>query len=184
VNLKSKLMALTAVAGTTGAVLLTAACGQPGAVSYYPMSFGVPGHCYYVSTPAEVIALRGAGLCPASWLPTPMPLSWEEEYYSYYDSSAYYDTYVPAASRTVFVTRMMSFGGGHRSQISTLSRSATYRSSSGSTVKGTQIAGKSRFGSGCSFSCAGSKYGGGSLRTGTSRTSTRSFGGGGLRGRH
>jgi len=189
-NLKSRLAALTTATAMAAAILATGGCGTAQPLTYAPAAYGQNGQCYYLNSPAEVTALENAGLCPRSWVPAPMPLSWEEEYYDYYDSPVYYDTYVPVRYRTVYVTRVTTFGRTYRSQISTLSKSATYRTSSGGTVKGTGITGKTRFGSGCSFSCAGSKYGSGSLRsgsgsgsrTGTSRTSTSRYGSGSLRG--
>jgi hypothetical protein len=116
-------------------------------------------------------------------------------YYPYYSSPAYYNVYVPARVRTVYVTRERSFGTTYRTQISARSKTATYRSSNGGTVKGSQVAGsKARFGSGS----AGTSHGSGSLRSGSgssgyksgsgssgyksgSSRSGGSFGGGGLR---
>ena len=188
--------ALTALA--VGASIT--ACGgmdsQP--VTYAPAAYGVPGHCYYVDDPAEAIALENAGLCPRSWVPTVMPLAWHETYWDYYDSPAYYGTYVPARIRTVYIHRETTFGHRYGAAIKTRARTATYRSSTGQTVKGTKLTGKTRFGSGTSFGTTGRKYGGGSARTGpssrTSRTGTSSgsrnssrsggFGGGSSRSGH
>jgi hypothetical protein len=191
-------LALAVMIAATAATLT--ACGGSGQpVTYAPAAYGANGQCYYVDSPAEAIALERAGLCPPSWHPAPMPVSWLEEYYPYYDSPAYYDTYVPARVRTVYVTRQRSFGASHRSAITTLTRKATYRGSNGSTVRGTKLGGKTRFGSGTSFGSTGRKYGGGSARTGTSNRTSRtgtssgsrsssrsgSFGGGSARsGRH
>lgn len=175
--MRNRLITAAISAGAVAVGLLTAGCGSLGsgqAVTYAPAAYGANGQCYYVSSPAEAVALQQAGLCPRSWIPAPMPLSWEEEYYDYYDSPAYYGTYVPAGYRTVYVSRERSFGTRYRTTIVTLSRSATYRSSSGGTVKGSTVTGKTRFGSGCSFSCAGTKYGSGSLRSGSSKTGTSS----------
>ncbi len=164
-------------AGTAAAVIATAAlaagCASapPVPLTYAPAAYGVSGHCYYVDDPAEVVALQAAGLCPRTWVPTLMPVAWEETYYSYYDSPAYYDTYVPARSRTVYVQRATTFGSRNRVAITTRSKTATYRSSSGGTVKGTQLTGKVKFGSGKSFGTSGQKYGGGSLRSGSTSKS-------------
>jgi hypothetical protein len=160
--------AVTAFAAlaAAAAVIFTAGCastGQP--VTYAPAAYGVPGHCYYVDSPAEALALRAAGLCPAAWTPTPMPLTWEEEYWDYCDSPAYYGTYVPVSARTVYIHRETAFGRTYRTAIAARSRTATYRSSSGTLVKGTHLTGKTRFGSGTSFGSAGQKYGSGSLRS-------------------
>lgn len=164
-------MKIRPLAGVAGAVLVTAALAvgcssQP--LTYAPAAYGANGDCYYVNSPAEAIALQAAGLCPRSWVPTLMPVVWEDEYYSYYDSSAYYDTYVPARVRTVYVRTETTFGKTNRTAIASRSKTATYRTSTGMTVKGTQVTSKTQFGSGKSFGKSGQKYGGGSLRSGTS----------------
>lgn len=160
----------TAVAAVSVAAAATVAgCGLSSApLTYAPAAYGVSGSCYYVNSPAEAIALEAAGLCPQSWAPTLMPVVWEDEYYSYYDSPAYYDTYVPAKVRTVYVRTETTFGKTNRTAITTRSKLATYKSSTGKTVKGTQVTSKTQFGSGKSFGKSGQKYGGGSLRSGTS----------------
>lgn len=168
----------TAVAAAVVSVATAAAvagCGAPtGPLTYAPAAYGVSGHCYYVNSAAEAIALQAAGLCPRSWAPTLMPVVWEDEYYSYYDSSAYYDTYVPAKIRTVYVRTETTFGKTNRTAIASRSKTATYRTSTGKTVKGTQVTSKTQFGSGKSFGKSGQKYGGGSLRSGTSTGSKSS----------
>ena len=173
-----------------------AGCGTGQPVTYTPDAYGVAGHCYYVNSPAEAVALEAAGLCPRSWAPTLMPLAWHEEYWDYYDSPVYYTRYVPVSTRTVYVHQQATFGHAYHSAILTRSRTATYRSSSGTVVKGSTVTGKTRFGSGTSFGTAGQRYGGGSLRAGSNtgtpshsgsssstRSSTRSggLGGGSLR---
>jgi hypothetical protein len=165
-------MIKTAATAATVPVITAAAvagCSSaPAPVTYAPAAYGVAGHCYYVDSPAEAAALQAAGLCPRSWAPTIMPTEWHQEYYSYYDSTAYYDTYVPVRVRTVYVQRETSFGTRYQTAITTRSKQATYRSSSGTTVKGSQVTGNVRFGPGTSFGT--SRYGGGSLRSsGTSK---------------
>ncbi len=154
-------------AATVAAGLLTAGCGSPGSgqpVTYAPAAYGQNGQCYYVSSPAEAVALEQAGLCPPGWVPAPMPLSWQEEYYAYYDSPAYYGTYVPARYRTVYIRTEGTFGTRYRTSIATLASRGIYRSSAGGTVRGYK-SGNTRFGSGTSFGSGGRKYGGGSLRS-------------------
>lgn len=166
-----------AVAGAALAAVLAAGCSSLGGsqpVTYAPAVYGVPGQCYYVSSAAEVTALEAAGLCPSSWAPVLMPLAWHEEYYAYYDSPAYYTVYVPAKTRTVYVHTETSFGSRYKTAITAKSKTATYRSSSGKTVKGTAVTAKTRFGSGKSFSTSGQVHGGGNLRTGTSKSGTGS----------
>ena len=164
-----KIKIITAAAALAVTATMAAACSsQQAPLTYAPAAYGVPGHCYYVDDPAEAVALRAAGLCPASWAPALAPLAWQETYWDYYSSPAYYNVYVPARIRTVYVQRETTFGRTYRAAIVTRSRTATYRSSSGSVVKGGTLTGKTRFGSGTSFGTTGQKYGGGSLRSGSS----------------
>jgi hypothetical protein len=169
--------ALTAAAALAAAGAAATGCSsETGPLTYAPAAYGVSGHCYYVNSPAEAVALQAAGLCPQSWAPTLMPVTWEDEYYSYYDSPAYYDTYVPVKVRTVYVQRETTFGKSNRTAITARSKSATYKSSSGTIVKGTSVTAKTRFGSGKSFGASGQKYGGGSLRSGGSKSSSSKSG--------
>jgi len=159
---------VSAAAVSLAAAAVVAGCSSaPAPLTYAPAAYGISGHCYYVDDPAEAVALQAAGLCPRSWVPTLMPVAWHEEYYAFYDSPAYYDTYVPAKVRTVYVQRQTSFGRTYRTAIATRSKTAVYRSSAGTTVKGSQVTGTTRFGSGKSFGTAGQKYGSGSLRSGS-----------------
>lgn len=169
--------ALTVATGAVIAAAAVTACSstaQP--LTYAPAAYGASGHCYYVDDPAEALALQQAGLCPASWVPTLMPLAWHEEYWDYYGSPAYYTVYVPAKARTVYVHREASFGKTYHAAITARSKTATYRSSSGATVKGSKLTGKVKFGSGTSFGTSkhssGSLRSGGSTGSGSSRTGT------------
>ena len=167
--------ALTAV---VTALIILAGCGQDDSqpVTYTPAAYGIPGHCYYVDDPAEAIALRADGRCPASWAPTLMPVAWHERYYPYYDSPAYYGRYVPARSRTVFTQHETTFGHANKTVIAKSSKTGTYRSSAGGTVSGAKVTtGKVHFGSGTSFGQTGTTHGGG---TGRSGGGTVSHGGG------
>lgn len=187
--------AIVTVLAAAIATLTITGCGpdsQP--VTYAPAAYGVSGHCYYIDDPAEAIALENAGLCPHTWHPALMPMWWHEEYFNYYDSPAYYNRYVPVRVRTVYVTHERTFGTRYRTVIASRSKLATYRSSSGTLVKGTKMTGKTRFGSGTSFGTSGQRYGSGSLRNRSgsssgSRTSSGSrssgyrsgYGGGSMR---
>lgn len=142
-------------AALIGFAALAGCAGTP--VTYAPAAYGVPGQCYYVQNPAEAVALEAAGLCPSTWVPTLMPLAWHQMYYGYYDSPVYYDRYVPASSRTAYVSRQRTFGTAYKTKITALSRTATYKGSNGSTVKGAKVA-RTQFGSGTS----GTTFGGGS----------------------
>jgi hypothetical protein len=189
--------ALVALGGLAVAGTLLTACGSDQPQTYAPAAYGQNGVCYYVDSPAEVVALQNAGLCPRNWVAGPMPGYWLNEYYPYYDSPSYYNSYVPVRYRAGYVRTEATYYKTHTSAIRTASSRAVYKSSSGSTVKGSTILkGKTTFGSGTSFGTSGAKYGSGSLRSGTrSGTTSRSgyssgstssrtsggFGGGGLR---
>jgi hypothetical protein len=161
------------LAGLFIAVAALAGCSQPAAVSYAPAAYGQNGQCFYDQDPSEATALLAAGLCPAGWVATPMPLYWHEEYYSYYSSPSYFNVYVPAARRTVYVTHETTFHTTYSSQITSASSKATYKGSNGKVVTGTTA--KMKFSSG---SGSTGKVGGGSLRSGTSGGSTGGSSGG------
>lgn len=137
-----------------------------GAVTMQPAAYGQvvngQGRCYYVVDSYEAQQLLAAGLCPAGWVPYQAPLSWEETYFAYYDSPAYYNRYVLPAHQTMFVATETTFQKTYAVQISTAAKTATYRGSNGKTVVGPSTA-KLKFSSG-----SGSKglMNGGSLRTG------------------
>lgn len=184
--------AAVAVLITIGATLGLTGCGD-GDVTYAPAAYGIPGHCYYVDSPVEAVALTAAGLCPASWTPTLMPLAWHEQYYPYYSSPAYVTRYVPVASRTVYVQHQTTFGATYKTQIASATKTAVYKGSNGKTVPASGI-GISKFGGGSSAKYGGgarngastvSKSSGGSSSSSSrSSTSSRSSGfGGGSRGR-
>lgn len=184
------------IAGLLIAVAALAGCAHSTPVSYAPAAYGANGQCYYDDDPYEAQQLLAAGLCPAGWVPAPMPLYWHEEYYSYYSSPAYYNRYVLVSHRTVYVTHETTFHTTYSSQIASASSKATYKGSNGKTVTGTTA--KMKFSSG---SGSTSKMGGGSLRSGSSggsgsgsgasksggtvksKTGSGSIGGGSLRGR-
>jgi len=147
-------------------VLTLAGCGlsSGGSATYTPAAYyqtiGGVAECYYVQTPLEVTDLIQAGLCPAHSVAVRMPLSWEEEYWAYYSSPAYYDTYMPTSYRSRYTSvTVISFSKTYSKQISSAETKATYKSSSGGTVKGTTS--KLKFGSGSGSSTV---HGGGSGR--------------------
>ena len=157
-----------------GALLtaLAAGCGSSGtgaAVTYAPAAYGVPaaaghpGYCYWIDYPDEAAALIAAGLCQHGWVPMQAPLSWQQEYYAYYDSPAYYSVYVPTRYRTVYVSRQTTFYTKYKTTIVVAERSATYKGSNGSTLKGSTSSLKFTSGSGST-----TRNGGGSARGGTS----------------
>lgn len=106
-------------------------CGSSQPTAYAPAAYGQNGYCYYINSPAEAVALQASGLCPHSWVPLLAPLMWQQMYYPYYSSPAYYNHYVPVSVRTVYVSHERSFGSTYRSRISTLSKTASYRGSNG-----------------------------------------------------
>lgn len=123
------------------------ACGGGQPVSYAPVAYGQNGLCYYVNSPAEVVALQAQGLCPHSWTPFLMPLLWHQQYYPYYSSPAYYNYYVPVATRTVYVQQQTVFKTQYASQIKTASASAKYKGSNGKVVTGNKVS-PAKFGGG------------------------------------
>lgn len=163
-QLRSRMAAL-ALSGAAGAALLTGCGNSAPAQTYAPMAaYGQGGDCYYAQNPAEVGQLKAAGLCQQNWFPRQAPQSWLDEYYYYYDSPLYYDTYVPARYRTAYVkTYMPQYRKSNLSGISTLSKKATYYSTSGARVP--NVTSTARFGSGSSFGKAGHSTG--SLRVGS-----------------
>lgn len=165
------------IAGLFIAVAALAGCSHPAAVSYAPAAYGETiggvGHCYYDDDPYEAQQLLAAGLCPAGWVPTAMPLYWHEEYYSYYSSPSYYNRYVLVSHRTVYVTHETTFRTTYSSAITTASSKAVYKGSNGKTVTGTTAKMKFSTGSGST-----GKVGGGSLRGGTTGGSSGGSSGG------
>ena len=150
--MRKLLLPLLAAALTLGGV---AACGHDD-VTYTPAAYGENGHCYYVEDPHEVDTLWSDGRCDRSWTPTLMPIFWHEMYYPYYSSPAYYNRYVPVATRTVYVQHSTTFYTANKSAILTAEKQATYRGSDGKTVKGNKVA-PTRFGGGSRTSGSGSR---------------------------
>jgi hypothetical protein len=172
------------IAATAVIAAALAACSNNGTpVSYAPAAYGANGQCFYDQSPAEATALLAAGLCPAGWVPTPMPLAWQEEYYSYYSSPGYYNSYVPVSYRTVYVTHETTFHTTYATQINSASSKAVYKGSNGKTITGPKT-GTVQFGGG---SGRQQSFGGGSGRsnvtggTGTSGGSKSTTGGSGSR---
>jgi uncharacterized membrane protein YgcG len=179
------LMAGAVFAGTL------AACGSSddsAAATYTPAAYWQSVNnvreCYYVQDAQEAYNLMAAGLCPVGSIPTPMALSWEEAYWDYYSSPAYYNTYVPVSYRTRYRSvTVVHFSTTYRTQIKTASAKAVYKSSAGGTVTGSKVNTK-QFGSG---SRSTTSYGGGSRGgSGSGSSSSRSSGYSGSRsaGRH
>lgn len=135
-SLKKTVGAL-ALAGALGAAAsCSTGAGYYAPAAYYQTVDGVY-ECYYVSQMSEAYALENAGLCPTYAIPAPMPISWEEMYWDYYSSPAYYNTYIPASYRRTYVNvTCVHFHQTYSSQITKLSKTAVYKSSSGGTVRG------------------------------------------------
>lgn len=187
------------LAATVGAITL-AGCGSTSsgqAATYTPAAYyqtiGGVNDCYYAASPTEVTNLIAAGLCPANSVATVMPLSWDEEYFSYYSSPSYYNTYMPVSYRTHYThVTIVSFSKTYSTAIKTASAKATYKSSTGKTVTGTS---KLKFGtttsksktvhgggsgtvSSCSVSMVELADKSGTSSSGRSGTSSSSHGGG------
>lgn len=154
-------------AGAAGVLLLAAlgGCGSSGSdVTYRPAAYGesIGGvyRCYYVDDPSEVVSLIAAGLCPASSVAYPMPLGWEETYWGYYSSPAYYNTYIPVARRSHYSSvTVVAFATKYKTQISSLSSKGEYEGSDGKKVSGSSKLKYSGSGSG-----TGAVHGGGGAR--------------------
>lgn len=166
-----KLRAVTVVTALAVSGLLITGCGASSssqstatkAAYDYPASFGPSGECYYVYSPTEISGLIQAGYCAPGSMPVQAPVSWQETYWAYLDSAAYYDVYVPTRYRTVYVRTEKTFGSTYHTAILSHARTATYKSTAGAIVHGYN-AGTVKFGSGTSFGSGGQKYGGGNLR--------------------
>lgn len=166
--------------GALAAVAVLAGCSHATPVSYAPAAYGVQAgsvyECYYVNSPAEVTTLIANGQCPVGSVPTRMPESWLNEYFSYYDSPVYYNTYVPVGYRTTYVSTYHTYYVQHTTVINAASKQATWKGSNGKTVSGSQVnTAKMKFSTG---SGSTGKVGGGSLRAGTSGGSTGGASGG------
>lgn len=185
----------------------TAACSSIGddGVTYSPAAYYQRIHgvdeCYYVDDVTEVANLIYAGLCPRDAIAVQMPLAWEEEYWPYYSSTSYIDTYIPSNRRTHFTSvTVVTFSTRYKTQISTQSKKAVYKGSNGTTTTGSSAKKFTGSGSGtgavhggggargCSVSMheladkSSSSHGGGSSRTGTSTAKTRTKSGSGSNG--
>lgn len=175
------LRATTAALAVSVTAFLAGCGGQPDAVSYVPAAYGELGSCYYVDSPAEVVALQAAGLCPSTWAAVLMPLYWHARYADFYDSDRYYGTYVPRSSRSVYVTHIRVFERSHRSDIDRQRSTATYKGSDGKSYTGTQArAGRNGGGARSSGGGGGARSSSGTVRSSSYRT-TRTGGGGGRR---
>jgi hypothetical protein len=163
------------------------------------MQVGGVYQCYYVDNPVEVQTLMNNGLCPIGSVPTRMPESWLDQYFAYYDSPAYYNTYVPGPYRSAYIGTYHTYYVQHVSVINAAAKTASWKGSNGKTVSGSQVdTAKMKFSTG---SGSNSMMGGGSLRGGSSggsvggssggsggsdethsKTGSHSKGGGSLRG--
>ncbi len=175
---------LAAAAALTVSALGAGCSRQP--VAYGPAAYGETGQCYYVDDPAEAIALQAADLCPSGWVPAPMPLYWHARYAMYYDSPGYYNRYVPAQSRTVYVTHVHTFESKHSADIARQRPSATYKGSDGKSYTGSKVSpgsfgggARSGGGGGGSRSSSGTVRSSGVGSSSRSSSGSRSGGGGG-----
>lgn len=161
--IRRALRPLLALAASTLLAATLAACGSSNNddTTYVPAAYGqqVGGvyDCYYTDDVYEVTdpttGLIARGLCPHDSVATVMPLSWEEEYWAYYSSPAYYGTYMPARYRSHYTSvTIVHFSSTYKTQIAAASSRAVYKSSSGQRVTGTS---KVKFGTGTSQSVHG-----------------------------
>lgn len=138
--MKKTLYALVAVA--LAAVGLTACGGQP--VTYTPAAaaWGNAGlhQCYMpLGVPQsswQAIEQRyiASHYCQAGWTPIYMPQQTYMAYYPYWSSGVFYNHYLPASYRTVYVSYETNYGRTYHSQILSAERTATYKGSNGKTT--------------------------------------------------
>lgn len=167
--------------------LAVAGCGSTsgsGSALYTPAAYyqSVNGvnDCYYAASPAEVSDLINAGLCPVNSVATIMPVSWEQEYFAYYSSPAYYDTYMPVSYRSRYTSvTVVKFSKTYSKQINTAESHAVYKSSTGAKVTGTSKLkfGTGSTGSGTSKTVHGGGSGSGAGACSLSMTAVRDKGG-------
>ena len=158
------------ITGLFIALAALAGCSKSRPVAYAPAAYGmqVGGiyQCYYVDNPLEVQTLIARGLCPPGSVPTRMPESRLNQYFAYYDSPAYYNTYVPVGYRNAYIGTYRTYYTQHVSVIDAASKTATWQGSDGKTVSGSKVdTAKMKFSTG---SGSNSTMGGGSLRGGSS----------------
>lgn len=168
------------IAGLFIAVAALAGCSHSAPVSYAPAAYGQQVgstyQCFYVYGNAEVNSLIAHGYCPAGSVATRMPDAYLNTYFSYYDSPAYYDVFIPSPVRTVYISTYHTYYMQHTAVINTASKSATWKGSNGKTVSGTKVnTAKMKFSTG---SGSTGKVGGGSLRSGSTGGSTGGSSGG------
>lgn len=156
------------LAALAAGITLTAltGCGSS-APAHAPMaSYGMNGACYWIYSPAEADNLKAQGLCAPNAPEIQAPPAWVDEYYYYYRSDLYVDTFVPPMYRNYYrSTYMPGYQRANHAQIARLSRKATYYTTSGTKVSG--VTSTARFGSGSSFGSTGQRYGSGNLRSRT-----------------
>lgn len=106
-NRRTKVLAIGALA-LLGVVVTASGCGasNPAPLNSSMTAWGVQAgavyDCYYVYTPLEVNNLIAQGRCPVNSIPVRAPESWLNLHFGYYDSPAYYNTYVPVSSRAYY----------------------------------------------------------------------------------
>jgi hypothetical protein len=172
------------IAGLFAVLAALGGCAKHKPVSYAPAAYGMQVgsvyECYYVDNPAEVQTLIVNGLCPVGSVPTRMPQSRLNEYFAYYDSPAYYNTYVPASYRSGYIGTYHTYYVQHVTVINAAADSASWKDSNGKTVSGAKVnTAKMKFSTG---SGSNSTMGGGSLRGGSSGGSVSGGSSGGSSG--
>jgi len=156
-------------------LLLLTACGQSAGAYYVPPAYGQNNQCYYVNDPIEVTGPGGlydAGLCPRTWTPYLMPVTYHYMYAAFYDSPAYYQSYVPVSYRTTYTTYVTTFekSPDYQKNESQYASQATWKDNKGKTVPGSTVQKQEQSGK--------ASFGGGSVRSsGFSSGSARSSNG-------
>lgn len=175
---------LIAVAGLT-------ACGEAKADEFIPATYGADGQCYYVESEEEVRVLKDDGLCEQADRPTQASSTtsgteWLLLYALFLNSPAYYDRYVPAATRTVYIERRTEFNRVNDAKIKEYAPRAKYRGNDGKIYTGDKVKpgqfgnGGKGFGGG-TRKCSLSAVDAGAVLAGTTGGSTGGSRGGGTR---
>jgi len=162
--LAASLLAGTAAGATACSRSAPAASAAYAVPAAYGQQVGGEFDCYFVDDIYEVAALKAAGLCPQNAVAVVMPISWQETYWAYYSSPAYYNVYIGPTYRTHYTSVYIgTFSTRYKTQIVHAESTARYKTSSGTVVTGTS---KVKFDSGSSATVG---HGGGSARTTTVR---------------
>jgi hypothetical protein len=150
------------VLGVLIATVGLTACGEAKADEFIPATYGADGQCYYVESEEEVRVLKDDGLCEQADRPVhagsdSASTDWLLFYALYLNSPAYYNHYVPAATRTVYIERRTEFNRVNDAKIKEYAPRAKYKGNDGKIYTGNKVK-PGQFGNG------GKGFGGGTRK--------------------